>query len=118
MYPLLRHVLEEGSLLPLHVAVLFSASSDIIRALVDAYPLAALRDVFGMLPIHFVAAGWLLPPLLPAPISVSIESIHISNGLETIDNTLLNHSGILAKFDRIATMLYQIQYASVLGTME
>jgi Ankyrin repeats (3 copies) len=87
--PLLRHALEEGSLLPLHVAVLYSASSDIILALVDAYPLAALRDVFGMLPIHFVAAGWLLPPLLPPPVSVTIERIQISNDPETIDHTLL-----------------------------
>ena len=94
LFPLLRYALEEGRLLPLHVALLYSASSDIIQALVVAYPLAALRDVFGMLPIHLVAAGWLLPPLLPSPIVVAVESIHISNSLETTDDTIL-HSAIL-----------------------
>ena len=88
--PLLRHALEEGSLLPLHVAVLYSTSSDIIRALVDAYPLAALCDVFGMLPIHFVAAGWLRPPLLPTPVSFTVESIHIPNDLDSHSSMLQN----------------------------
>jgi hypothetical protein len=82
--PLLHHALEEDSLLPLHVAVLYSASSDIVRTLVDAYPLAALRDVCGMLPIHFVSAGWLLPPLQPNP-----------NDMEKIDHSLITQSGVL-----------------------
>jgi Ankyrin repeats (3 copies) len=93
LWPLLRHVLAEGSLLPLHVAVLYSASSAIIHALVDAYPLAALRDVLGMLPIHCVAAGWLLPPLLPLPASVVLENIDISHVLENVGTN--NHPGIL-----------------------
>lgn len=94
LWPLLRHVLEEGSLLPLHIAVLYSASAGIIRALLDAYPLAALHDVVGMLPIHFVAAGWILPPLLPSTVSVVLQSIDTSHVLERVDY-IKDQSGIL-----------------------
>jgi hypothetical protein len=66
--PLFQHVLNEGSLLPLHIACFYSASSEVLEALVNAYPIAALCDVVGMLPIHWVAAGWTLPPLLSPPV--------------------------------------------------
>jgi Ankyrin repeats (3 copies) len=65
--PLLQHVQQEGSLLALHIACFYSASAEVLNALVEAHPLAALSDVVGMLPIHFVAAGWSIQPLLPAP---------------------------------------------------
>jgi Ankyrin repeats (3 copies) len=67
--PLFQHVLSEGTLLPLHIACFYSASSDVLKAVANAYPVAALCDVVGMLPIHWVAAGWNLPPLLPPPAS-------------------------------------------------
>lgn len=67
LHPLFRHVLDHGSLLPLHIACFYSASSPVLEALAKAYPIAALCEVVGMLPIHWIAAGWTLPPLLPPP---------------------------------------------------
>lgn len=67
--PLWTQVAERGMLLPLHIACLFQASAEVVESLVQAYPLAALSDVLGMLPIHWVAAGWTLPPLQPPPTS-------------------------------------------------
>jgi hypothetical protein len=50
---------EKGTLLPLHIACFYSAGcADVVQALVQAYPAAALCDVMGMLPIHWLAAGW------------------------------------------------------------
>ena len=69
LQPLQEHVMTYGTLLPLHIACFYSASSAVLRAMALAYPEAALCDVVGMLPIHWVAAGWTLPPLLPPPAS-------------------------------------------------
>jgi hypothetical protein len=69
--PLAQQVaLGDGQLLALHVACLYQASDQVCQVLVDAYPLAALVDVLGMLPIHWVAAGWTLPTILPRPESI------------------------------------------------
>jgi hypothetical protein len=57
----------DGMLLPLQIACLFQAQADVLAVLTQAYPLAALSDVLGMLPIHWIAAGWSVPPLLPPP---------------------------------------------------
>ena len=51
-------LLEVEHLLPLHIACLCQARNETIRLLLEAYPLAALVSVQGMLPIHWVAAGW------------------------------------------------------------
>jgi len=98
MQPLLEEVSVRGGLLPLHIACLYMASTDVLKALLDAFPIAALvsalrnsrtdilcmqlykahleqwfpsslkqSDVLGMLPIHWAAAGWRLPPLAPPP---------------------------------------------------
>lgn len=67
--PLWTHVAERGTLLALHIACLFQASAEVVEVLVQTYPLAALSDVLGMLPIHYVAAGFTLPPLQPPPTS-------------------------------------------------
>jgi hypothetical protein len=66
----LQEVASQGQLLALHVACLFQASARVIHVLAEAYPLAALVDVLGMLPIHWVAAGWTLPTILPQPESI------------------------------------------------
>ena len=97
LYPLLRQVLDEGCLLPLHVAVLYSASPEVINALVDAYPPAALCEVCGMLPIHFVAAGWPQPPLLPTPAAVDNFNVPITNDPDTFEPIHL--SGILQRLN-------------------
>ena len=65
--PLWKQVAAHGMLLPLHIACLFQANPAVIEALVQTYPLAALSDVLGMLPIHWIAAGWTLPTLQPPP---------------------------------------------------
>ena len=65
--PLSQHVVQHGTLLALHIACFYSASASVLQAIANAYPAAALCDVVGMLPIHWVAAGWTLPPLLPPP---------------------------------------------------
>lgn len=67
MDPLFQHVMDEtGTLLPLHIACLYSAGcADVVQALVQAYPAAALGDVMGMLPIHWLAAGWNVSSLSP-----------------------------------------------------
>lgn len=65
--PLWKQVADRGMLLPLHVAILFRSNPEVVNALVQFLPLAALSDVLGMLPIHWVAAGWTLPPLQPPP---------------------------------------------------
>jgi len=62
----LRTLLKGGSfgvtsttgLLPLHIACLYGASAGVLKELTDTFPIAALSDVLGMLPIHWVAAGW------------------------------------------------------------
>ena len=67
-----REVAKYGSLLPLHIACFYRASPDTLQALLNACPLAALSDVLGMLPIHWISCGCFLPPLLPstaAPLS-------------------------------------------------
>jgi hypothetical protein len=66
----LQEVASQGQLLALHVACLYQASARVIHLLAEAYPLAALVDVLGMLPIHWVAAGWTLPTILPQPESI------------------------------------------------
>jgi hypothetical protein len=66
----LQEVASQGQLLALHVACLFQASARVIHVLAEAYPLAALVDILGMLPIHWVAAGWTLPTILPQPESI------------------------------------------------
>jgi hypothetical protein len=66
----LQEVAAQGQLLALHVACLYQASARVIHVLAEAYPLAALVDVLGMLPIHWVAAGWTLPTILPQPESI------------------------------------------------
>jgi len=63
MEPLYRFIFKEGGLLPLHIASLYRSSDGVLQKLVEAYPAGALVQVMGMLPIHFVAAGWSLPPL-------------------------------------------------------
>jgi Ankyrin repeats (3 copies) len=70
LQPLEREIKERGTLLPLHVACLYSASVSVLEVLLQAYPLAALADVLGMLPIHWVAGGWTLPALRPPPPSL------------------------------------------------
>jgi len=65
LQPLQEHVTSHGTLLALHIACFYSASTHVLKAIADAYPAAALCDVVGMLPIHWIAAGWSLPPLLP-----------------------------------------------------
>ena len=65
--PLWKQVAQHGMLLPLHVACLFQANPAAIESLVQMYPLAGLSDILGMLPIHWVAAGWTLPTLQPPP---------------------------------------------------
>jgi hypothetical protein len=84
--PLLHHVLLEGNFLALHIACLYSASSEVLSVLLEAYPMAALYDVVGMLPIHFIAAGWSIPPLLPPPPSIVLQQLNEStpiNGIGT-----------------------------------
>jgi hypothetical protein len=54
---------EEGEILALHLACLYQCSSSVVEILVQRYPFAALCDVLGMLPIHIVAAGWILHPI-------------------------------------------------------
>eukprot|EP00977_Amphora_coffeiformis_P029641 scaffold42088_cov191-Amphora_coffeaeformis.AAC.2 len=66
--PLWKQVADRGMLMPLHIACLFQASPETLEVLVETYPLAALADILGMLPIHWVAAGWSLPPLEPPPV--------------------------------------------------
>jgi hypothetical protein len=82
--PLLQHVLQEGNLLALHIACLYSASPEVLSALLEAYPMAALYDVVGMLPIHFVAAGWSMPPLLPPPPSIVLQQLNESTPTDAI----------------------------------
>lgn len=66
--PLWKQVAERGVLMPMHIACLFQAAPEALEVLVQAYPLAALADVLGMLPIHWIAAGWNLPPVQPPPV--------------------------------------------------
>ncbi|KAL7571248.1 hypothetical protein ACA910_008905 [Epithemia clementina (nom. ined.)] len=65
--PLLREVSLYGSLLPIHIACLFEASAQVIDHLIRAYPIGASTNVLGMLPIHLVSAGWILPPISELP---------------------------------------------------
>lgn len=81
--PLFQHVLNTGSLLALHIACFYSASGAILQSLTDAYPAAALCDIVGMLPIHWVAAGWTLPPILPRPAS-PITATQITGPVEAL----------------------------------
>ena len=67
LQPVREHVTTYGTLLALHIACFYSASTPVLQAIANAYPAAALCDVVGMLPIHWVSAGWTLPPLLPPP---------------------------------------------------
>jgi hypothetical protein len=76
--PLWKEVADHGVLLPLHIACLFRANPDAVATLVQAFPLAALSDVLGMLPIHWVAAGWTVPPIAVPPSSSSPNSLHLS----------------------------------------
>jgi len=70
LQPVQEHVATHGTLLALHIACFYSAATPVLQAIANAYPAAALCDVVGMLPIHWVAAGWTLPPLLPPPASI------------------------------------------------
>lgn len=59
---------EDSNLLPLHICCLYSASSAVVQIVARLYPpAAAISSSDGMLPIHWVAAGWTLPPLFPPP---------------------------------------------------
>lgn len=65
--PLLHAAAETKTLLPIHIACLYRASSSVLRVLLQAYPMGALSAILGMLPIHMVALGWKAEPLVPAP---------------------------------------------------
>jgi hypothetical protein len=81
--PLVNEVLAGPSLLPLHVACLYQASSKVIQLLLDTSPLSALSDVVGMLPIHLVASGWTLPALVRPKICIVPPASH-GGTLETL----------------------------------
>jgi Ankyrin repeats (3 copies) len=81
--PLLEHVLHHGSLLALHIGCMYSASPEVICVLAEAFPWAVRRSVVGMMPIHWIAAGWTLPPM----ISTSEPALTTSSELAPI-NTL------------------------------
>jgi Ankyrin repeats (3 copies) len=66
--PLYEQVTKFGMLLPIHIACLFSAKSEVVQTLVSAFLPGCLSSVAGMIPIHLVAAGWCFPTLLPPPI--------------------------------------------------
>ena len=83
LQPVQEHVIRRGTLLALHIACFYSASTSVLRAIANANPAAALCDVVGMLPIHWVAAGWTLPPLLPPPGSL-LPSIPKPSPLECL----------------------------------
>ena len=63
--PLCEHIVNEGSLLPLHIACLYRSSDLVVSLLASSYPSATLAPIQGMLPIHWVAAGWVLPRFQP-----------------------------------------------------
>jgi hypothetical protein len=69
MDPLFQHIFRKGVLFPLHIACLYKCSDRVVQLLVDANPSVALAPILGMLPIHWVAAGWSLPPLQQPPVS-------------------------------------------------
>jgi hypothetical protein len=74
--PLFEQVIQHGILLPIHIACFYSASSGVLQALVGVYSEGCLISVGGMLPIHWIAAGWVVPPLLPPPTSKLPFPIH------------------------------------------
>jgi hypothetical protein len=84
--PLVKMVASKPSLLPLHIACLFEASHAVIQLLLDAHPVAAMSDVLGMLPIHWVASGWIVPPLVPPPggLATRLAESTIHGPLETL----------------------------------
>lgn len=89
--PLFRHITEHGSLLPLHIACFYSASPEILRTVLNAYPAAALSDVVGMLPIHWVSAGWALPPLFQPIVRRPDESLEVLQ--QTVPDSVRIRSG-------------------------
>jgi hypothetical protein len=64
--PLLQAAAETKTLLPIHIACLYQASPSVIQLLLQDYPMGALSAIVGMLPIHFVAAGWSVEPFVSA----------------------------------------------------
>lgn len=73
--PLYQYILHEGGLFPLHVACLYEAAPEVVLTLLQAYPRAANLSVSGMLPLHWVTAGWTLPALaLPPPAARIFEA--------------------------------------------
>lgn len=83
LQPIQEHVVTYGNLLPLHIACFYTASTPVLRVIANAYPAATLCNVVGMLPIHWVAAGWILPPLVP-PLTLPIPPPPKSSPLETL----------------------------------
>lgn len=63
----MRPLLQEISILPLHIACIYEASSEVVDRLLGAYPPGVICRALGMLPIHFVAAGWRSPILSDRP---------------------------------------------------
>lgn len=73
--PLLEHVMQYGDFWALHVACIYSAKPNVLHRIARAYPPATLVEVVGMLPIHLVCSGWMVPPLLqPIDATAAVES--------------------------------------------
>jgi hypothetical protein len=102
---------EEGSqsqLLAIHIACLYHASAAVLKVLSSVYPEGALAGIFGMLPIHLVAANWKLPPIplysIPAasstPSGMPSSLLYSELGLED-----LNSCGNMAKKKRLQVLM-------------
>jgi hypothetical protein len=64
----LLHEASSSALLPIHIACLYQASPSVIQLLLEEHSMGGLSPVVGMLPVHLVAARWILEPLLlPTP---------------------------------------------------
>jgi len=66
----LQAAVESKALLPIHLACLFQASPSVLETLLQAHPMGASSAVLGMLPIHLVAVGWKVEPVVPLSRSI------------------------------------------------
>lgn len=61
--------------LPIHIACIFGASTEVLELLLTANPSGAFSFAAGMLPIHMVSAGWKLPMVSESSLESHIQTL-------------------------------------------
>ena len=91
---------ESKTLLPIHIACLYRASSEVMKLLIRGHSMGALSSAMGMLPIHLLSSGWTLRPLSTASSSSMAETDYCFDASSVLEVLIdASSESLLAKSD-------------------